>query len=35
MIIIPNTELEDYHSSLSKAEVKNEWNFTSSLPICP
>jgi len=24
-----------YHSSLSNAEVKNEWRYTSTLPVCP
>ena len=35
MIIILNKEREDYDSPPSKAEVKNEWSFTSSLPFCP
>jgi hypothetical protein len=35
MIIIPNKEREDYHSPPSKAEVKTEWIFASSLPFCP
>ena len=34
MIIVPNTEREDYHSPPSKADVKNELSFTSSIPVC-